>query len=103
MARDFARAFYHSAAWARAKAYVRARSHRLCERCAAAGRVTPARIVHHKVPLTPTNIGDPRVALDPENLIDVCMDCHAVLHGERPEPIRPGLAFDEAGNVVRVG
>lgn len=101
MARDFSRSLYHSAAWARAKALVHARSHGLCERCAAAGRVAPARIVHHVVPLTPANVGDPRVALDPANLMDVCMECHAVLHGERPEPLRPGLSFDAGGNVVR--
>ena len=102
MAREFATAFYKSQAWERAKRAVHARSGGLCERCASLGIVSPARIVHHKTPLTPDNIGDFSIALDPDALIDVCMDCHAILHSERPDPCRDGFAFDASGRIVRL-
>jgi len=36
--------------------------------------------VHHKVPITPENINDPEVTLNPDNLILLCRDCHALAH-----------------------
>ena len=102
MARDFARDFYRSAAWRSARAAVVKRAHGLCERCVTAGRVTPGEIVHHKVALTPANIGDPRVSLGMGNLMLVCRQCHAELHGEAWSPTRPGLTFDAEGRLVEV-
>ena len=51
------------------------------------------------------------VALDPENLIALCNDCHTIIHqelgvgalnGHRHEE-RPRVGFDSEGNVVRLG
>ena len=39
-------------------------------------RDEPGYIVHHKVWLTPQNIDDPDVALNPANFLYVCHDCH---------------------------
>lgn len=54
----------------------------LCECCLKAGIIKAGVIVHHKVHLTPDNIDNPEVALNPDNLMLVCRDCHAKLHGK---------------------
>lgn len=109
MARDFARAFYKSKAWERARSVAVERAHGLCEQCLRRGIVRPGCIVHHKVPLTPENVGDPAISLNPDNLEYVCRDCHAAEHtelgtyGKAHAAERPRVAFDEFGNVVRLG
>ena len=77
MARDFAYEFYNSGAWKRARAEYRKQAGKMCERCL----VMPGEIVHHKTPLTPTNIKDPTIALGYDNLELVCRNCHAEAHG----------------------
>lgn len=59
--REFARGFYLSKEWRRARAYIVARDHGLCVKC---GR--PGEIVHHKEHLTPENINTPEIALGRE-------------------------------------
>ena len=109
MARDFARAFYRSHAWERTRSAALLRSHGLCEGCLRRGIVRPAKVVHHKVPLNPVNINDPAVSLGLDNLECLCQDCHAAEHTElgtygKPHVAeRPRVAFDEYGNVVRLG
>lgn len=106
MAREFAKAFYHSKAWRGVRdAYFRS-TRGLCERCLREGRLTPGAIVHHKVHLTPENINDPDVALSFDNLEVVCRDCHAKEHPEiyKGAPKQEArVAFDEDGNVLRIG
>lgn len=77
MAREFAYEFYNSGAWKSARNAYRKQAGGVCERC----QVNPGEIVHHKQPLTPQNITDPRIALGFENLELVCRDCHAAAHG----------------------
>ena len=113
MARPFATAFYHSLAWKRTQAaYMKTPIVRgcgvcpplMCESCFDRGILRPAAIVHHKVHLTPANIGDPSVTLDQSNLMRVCRDCHAELHRhDRPYgggPHGTFVAFDEPGHPV---
>ena len=80
MARDFAKAFYHSQAWKQTQAAYVKQSGGLCERCLQNGLVTAGVIVHHKIHLTPDNINDPTVTLNPDNLQLLCRDCHASIH-----------------------
>ena len=107
MAQDWAVAFYHSPAWLRNR---RAYMDRvldtpwglippgLCERCYSNGIMRPAKVVHHKVHLTPQNINDPSVTLAFDNFQRLCQDCHAFVHtGYEP----PRYAFDANGDVVR--
>lgn len=109
MSKDFATAFYHSVAWRRVRDVVLARSDGLCERCLREGRYELAYIVHHKVPLTPENIGDPSVTLNAELLEALCKECHERTHEEigtgalngRVEE-SPRVGFDAMGNVVRL-
>ena len=81
MTREFAKAFYHSGAWVSCRnEYIKA--HSLCERCLRKGTITPAEIVHHLVELTPENINDPTITLNPDNLEAVCRQCHFDYHHE---------------------
>jgi 5-methylcytosine-specific restriction protein A len=58
------------------------KSHPLCELCLEEKRYTPAALVHHKRPLG--DGGDNRE----ENLMSVCVSCHAKLHAELEKNMR---------------
>lgn len=107
MARDFSRAFYRSRAWRSARDAYAASVHGLCERCLARGALVPGEIVHHRVHLTPENVGDPSVSLAFGNLELLCRACHADEHPEvygRDAPREgPRVAFDENGDLVPPG
>lgn len=96
MAREFAKAFYKSAAWQICRAAYIKRVAGLCEDCLAKGLYVPGKVVHHTILLTPENINDPSVSLNFENLRYVCQNCHAAEHS-RPKR----YTFDEAGHVVK--
>lgn len=76
MAQAFAEAFYKSTKWRKCRAaFVASRVNidgGLCQIC----RDAPGYIVHHKVWLTPENITDPDIALNPANFLYVCHNCH---------------------------
>lgn len=81
MAQDFARAFYSSAAWKNTREAYKRSVGGLCERCEANGIYgIPGEIVHHKIHLTPENIGNPLIALAFSNLELVCRNCHKEIH-----------------------
>jgi len=80
MARDFAGNFYKLQIWKDCrKAYIKSVGG-LCERCFANGIIKHGDTVHHKTPLTPKNINDPAITLNPDNLELLCRDCHASAH-----------------------
>ena len=111
MAQSWAKDFYHSKGWKTTRESYMGRPvpdgmggicpPGMCERCFQAGRLVPAAIVHHKVHLTPQNIGDPDVSLSHSNLMRVCRDCHAFLHGDTE--YTPRVSFDENGRVIPLG
>ena len=77
---SFAHDFYKSSAWMKcARAYKREKGG-LCERCYADGKITAGEEVHHKIRLTPENLGDPSIALNWDNLELLCKDCHIKEH-----------------------
>ena len=104
----FAKPFYRSRAWRNVRDLVMDRAHGLCERCAERGEVKPADVVHHVVPLSPDNIDDPDISLNPERLMALCHDCHTEVHQELGIGAmngckeEPRVGFDEEGNVVRL-
>lgn len=81
MAREFAKAFYDSAAWRKCRktflAYRRAADGGMCQRC----HEKPGYIIHHRTELTPENITDPDITLNMDNLMYVCHECHNIMHG----------------------
>lgn len=64
MAREFARKFYNSPAWQDVRLSVLCRDRWKCRICDAA-----ATEVHHRIRLTPENIDDANITLNPDNLI----------------------------------
>ncbi len=75
MAQDFSTAFYKSAEWLHFREWVIADRLGLCERCG-----QPGKILHHKILLTPYNIRDPRVTMNPDNVEYLCKECHEAAH-----------------------
>ena len=94
VAKEFARALYKSKEWSRVREYVRMRDKKLCVRCFA-----PGEEVHHRTYLTPDNINDPNIALNPSNLMLLCRDCHQREHErERTKRVQDvGMEFDADG------
>lgn len=105
--KDWARSFYHSKPWLQVRDFVIRRDRGMCQRCLREGRVNVGEIVHHEIPLTPQNIDDPDIALNPERLEYVCKECHEAIHAELGEgalngrkPVELRVTFDEYGNVL---
>ncbi len=94
-------AFYHSTAWRKARAaylaYRKAMDGGLCEVCGAQLGDT----VHHKTWLTDDNIGNPDIALNPQNFCLVCRDCHAREKDPSSQPTGR-YTFDADGNLVKL-
>ena len=94
---EWAKKFYLSPEWRRVRDAVIKRDFGLCVRCGA-----PGAIVHHKTHLTPRNINDPFVSLNPKNLETLCRDCHALEHEGTPATDK-GLTFDANGDLIKRG
>ena len=78
--KSFADDFYKSQAWMRCARSYRRSVGGLCERCRKNSRIVPAEEVHHKIHLTPENINKPEIALNWQNLVALCKDCHMKEH-----------------------
>ena len=87
MAQEFAQGFYNSVAWRKCRAAYKKSVGGLCERCLAKGLVRAADVVHHKIHITPENIGRPEIVLDWANLEALCTECH---YEEHPEERKAG-------------
>ena len=92
--REFAETLYKSKAWQHTRAAYAASVGGLCEECLRKGLIQPGKIVHHRRPLTPENIGDPDTALSWDNLELLCRGCHAAAHGSKKR-----YRVDEYGKV----
>lgn len=78
MAQEWARWFYNSGRWKKARRRYYENKHGICERCGAKGL-----IVHHKIPITPENIHDDNITLNDENFELLCQDCHNSIDHQR--------------------
>ena len=97
MAKEYAQAFYKSDAWQRTRSAYFKYKCGICERCGGAGK-----IVHHKIYITPKNIGDPRVTLNFKNLELLCQECHNAEHAKKQSSRYQNSRYtiDENGNVL---
>lgn len=71
--------FYESRAWKKMKVAVLRRDGYRCQHCKRYGRMTEAQVVHHIQHLDE----HPELALDPKNLISLCIGCHNKEHPEK--------------------
>jgi len=105
MAREFSRNFYRSKEWQNTREFVLMRDRFLCVKCG-----KPAEEVHHIIHLSPDNIWNPEITMDPQNLVSLCKDCHFAEHyedkgkGQRKNKNTLGTIyeydFDADGNIV---
>ncbi len=103
MAKEWAKPFYNSVEWKTLRLQMLQRCGRVCEMCG--GYATE---VHHEIELTPANIGDPTVALNPKLLHCLCGDCHKKetkrQQGKYCQPdCDDGFFFDESGMLTPRG
>jgi 5-methylcytosine-specific restriction protein A len=96
MAKDFSRKLYSSKAWKDCRKEVLRRDLYTCAYCN-----SRAEEVHHIVELTPDNINDINVSLNPDNLVSLCGDCHKKITKGYTGDIVEGYYFDEEGNVIK--
>lgn len=92
----WAESFYKSTMWQSCRDSVIRRDAFLCVDCLKSGRYNTAEIVHHVLPITPGNIDNPNITLNPENLVSLCRECHALRHGARQRR----YTVDEFGRVT---
>lgn len=105
------RKFYTSKLWTKVKNQVWLKQYCLCAICGRpvyiAGinenipidkRITG--IVHHKEHLTDSNVFDDNIALNEDNLIGVCKECHEKEH-HKDISTRKDYSFDDNGNLIR--
>ena len=72
--------FYTTRAWRKSRSAFLKEKGGLCEICLSKGLIEPAVHVHHRVPITPENLSDPRITLDHGNLMALCEECHQAQH-----------------------
>lgn len=101
MAKDFARKFYNSKAWKQCREGYIESVNGLCERCLARGKMRPGKILHHIKYLTPTNINDPYVTLNWDNLEYLCQECHNEEH-HAESYLADGLIFTSDGQIAPI-
>lgn len=105
MAREFAKTFYKSKEWEQVREYCLKRDHYMCT---TPGCYNPAEEVHHVIHLDAENVNDPKISLNPGNLVSLCRACHFEAHrGEHGQGRKAHEAdnnpyrFDENGYIVR--
>lgn len=94
MAKEYAKSFYNSLAWIKCRSSFMKSKHYVCERCG-----SPAKIVHHKIHINPSNINDMNITLNWDNLQALCLECHNIVHGNSVSAMK-GINFDENGDII---
>jgi len=100
MAKDYAsrgwsKSFFNGKQWKTVRQEILRRDRYTCCHCYARGEE-----VHHVISLTPDNINDNMVALNPDNLILLCTSCHTKITNGCVGDVVEGYCFDESGQVV---
>ncbi|MGG7163783.1 HNH endonuclease [Clostridium ihumii] len=81
MAQEFSRKFYKSKQWIDFRKIILAERGPICQQCKKIIRESRHIQLHHKEELTPTNITDVNITLNPDNIEVLCQECHNKLHG----------------------
>lgn len=101
MAKKERKWFYNSRMWKLARTAALKRDGYTCAYCGA--RATE---VHHLTELNDTNISDPEVSLNLNNLQSLCHDCHSQItmheHGIKKIDCDMNFYFDADGNLQRM-
>lgn len=100
MAKQSLKHFYNSKEWIRLANHIRKKYCYICQEC----NKPNSSEVHHIKYVTDTNVTDPAITLNENNLTLLCRECHNKVHN-RFRPIRHAaegrrVMFDSEGNVV---
>lgn len=96
MAKDYAKSFYNSKLWRDCRKQVLRRDLYACAHCY--GR---AEEVHHIIEITPQNINDINITLNPDNLISLCHNCHTKITKGNTGDVQGNYLFDDSGHLVQ--
>lgn len=83
--------FYQSKKWKTVRSYIKRRDQGICQKCGGIGKE-----VHHKEELSLQNY-QTEIAIDPENLVLLCKECHNAERGDGM--VRKDVMFDEYGRL----
>ena len=75
--------FYTTQAWRKCRASFLKERRGLCEICLSRGIIEPAAHVHHREPITPDNLSNPKITLNHANLMALCEQCHQEQHRKK--------------------
>lgn len=81
MAQEFSRKFYKSKEWTSLREQILLERGPICTMCGEVIVESKFIQVHHQEELTPENINDKNITLNPDNLQVLCQVCHNKLHG----------------------
>lgn len=96
LAKNFSKKLYNSAKWKKIRNYILTRDFYMCKICGEPNCDT----VHHIIELTPMNINDTNITLNPDNLITVCNQCHDEIHSRNHRQEKARYTFDADGNII---
>ncbi|WP_342515246.1 HNH endonuclease signature motif containing protein [Sporosarcina sp. FSL K6-1522] len=68
----------------------------LCEKCGG-----PGYILDHIIELNSTNLNDPDITLNHDNLQYLCTPCHNVKTFSKSQPLREGFSFNSDGELIK--
>ena len=92
--------FYNSKEWLQLSDHIRKTNFHICHDC---GKPN-SKEVHHIQQVTESNVMDPNITLNPDNLVLLCNDCHNRRHNRFKRTLTPAqqrtITFDDAGNVI---
>lgn len=91
--KEYARAFYNGKAWRKVSRLYMTSQNYICERCGGVGV-----ICHHKRYITPANVNDQNITLNPDNLECLCQECHNIEHMQK----HAKTYFNDAGEIEKV-
>lgn len=91
--------FYNTKTWRKLAEYYRNKHYYLCEQCG-----NYATEVHHRIHLNKNNISNPSIALNEDNLILLCHDCHNKEHNRFSNKNKPNrtVEFNADGTIKRI-
>lgn len=95
MAKTWAKTFYNSKEWRQLRERLIIENNFLCADCGESYLNDSTQLVgHHIKELTPQNINDPNISLNPDNIKIICRKCHDKAHQR--------FSFDSGQNVYIV-
>jgi 5-methylcytosine-specific restriction enzyme A len=95
MAKEYAKRFYNSKAWKLCRESYITKVFGMCEHCG-----SPGYILDHIEEITLSNINDPNITLNHDNLQYLCLPCHNKKTFAKYRVTREDVMFDEEGNLV---